>query len=471
MKKRKITKAEITVNSAINLHKNGNIEKAIPLYKKVLRKIPSHPDALHYLGLALYQKGKTQAAITYIKRAIANSPIYPDALNNLGNIYKEMGDLENASLIYRQVIKLAPNHADTLINLAATLQNKKQAKEALKHLQKALEIDPSSTIAYCQMGNVYSEASQPKLALQAYQKALEIDPSSKITHYQMGKLYNDANQPELALQAYHKALELDPIDIDTITQIVKVLNHLGRINEAQEILKIFLKQQPEDPIAKHMLASLGGSKIPSRADDQYVKQTFDDFANSFDNILAKLNYKAPELVSARLKQIFDGKSSKVDILDLGCGTGLCGPLLKSISNRLDGIDLSANMLEKAALRCVYDHLEEVEITHFMENSEQHYNAIVCVDTFVYFGDLSAAFAAANKVLVENGYMIFTLERHSHNNQSYQLQKHGRFSHSKNYVRSTLVDKGFSVVSIENIVPRTENGQPVDGALVVAQKPS
>jgi predicted TPR repeat methyltransferase len=127
------------------------------------------------------------------------------------------------------------------------------------------------------------------------------------------------------------------------------------------------------------------------------------------------------------------------------------------------------MLKKAALRCVYDHLEEVELTHFMECSEQHYNAVVCVDTFVYFGDLSAAFAAANKVLVLDGYIVFTLERHSENNQSYQLQTHGRYSHNKDYVRSTLVDTGFSVISIDNIVPRTENGKPVDGALVVAKK--
>jgi predicted TPR repeat methyltransferase len=469
MKKRKKTKAASTINSAITLHKNGNIEKAIPLYKNVLSKTPGHPDALHYLGLALYQKGNAQAAITHIKRAIAISPTYPDALNNLGNIYKETGDLENASLIYRQIIDLAPNHTDTRINLAGILRDTKQTKEALTHLQKALEIDPSSIKAYYQMANIYSDASQPELALQAYQKALEIEPSSNIAHYEMGNIYSEATQPELALQAYQKALAVDPFDIDTITQTVKVLNNLGRINEAQDILRTFLKHQPEDPIAKHMLASLGGSKIPSRADDQYIKQTFDEFANSFDNILAKLNYKAPELVSARLNQMFDGKSSKIDILDLGCGTGLCGPLLKPISNRLVGIDLSANMLKKAALRSVYDHLEEVELTHFMESSEQHYNAVVCVDTLIYFGDLSAAFAAANKVLVLDGYIVFTLERHSQNNQSYHLQKHGRYSHSKDYVRSTLVDNGFRVISIDNIVPRTEHGKPVDGILLVAKK--
>jgi predicted TPR repeat methyltransferase len=435
MKKRKIAKAVITINSAIHLHKNGNIEKAIPLYKEVLSKTPSHPDALHYLGLALYQKGDTKAAITYIKRAIAISPLYPDALNNLGNIYKEIGDLKNASKIYNQVIDLAPNHADTRVNLAATLRDTNQAKEAVTHLLKALEIDPSNILA----------------------------------HYHMGNIYAAAAQPELALQAYHKALVLDPNHTDTITKIVKVLNDLGRIDEAQDILTTLLKRQPGDPIAKHMLASLGGSKIPSRADDQYIKQTFDAFANSFDNNLAQLNYQAPELVGTRVIQLFGGKSSKVDILDLGCGTGLCGPLLKPISNRLIGIDLSPNMLKKAALRCVYDRLEEVELTHYMESSEQLYNAVVCVDTFIYFGDLSAAFTAANNVLVLNGYIVFTLEKHAQNNQSYQLHPHGRYSHSMDYVRSMLVDIGFSLISIDNIVPRTENGNPVDGALVVAKK--
>ena len=36
----------------------------------------------------------------------------------------------------------------------------------------------------------------------------------------------------------------------------------------------------------------------------------------------------------------------LDVLDLGCGTGLCGPLLRPYARALAGVDLSPQMLER-----------------------------------------------------------------------------------------------------------------------------
>ena len=49
-------------------------------------------------------------------------------------------------------------------------------------------------------------------------------------------------------------------------------------------------------------------------------------------------------------------SKQLDVLDAGCGTGLCGPLLAPYARRLIGVDLSEGMLALAKEKHVYDAL-------------------------------------------------------------------------------------------------------------------
>ncbi len=69
--------------------------------------------------------------------------------------------------------------------------------------------------------------------------------------------------------------------------------------------------------------------------------TFDSFAASFDSKLAKLLYRAPALVAEMLAEPDVEASKSLDVLDAGCGTGLCGPLIAPYARRLVGVDLSA----------------------------------------------------------------------------------------------------------------------------------
>jgi predicted TPR repeat methyltransferase len=116
----------------------------------------------------------------------------------------------------------------------------------------------------------------------------------------------------------------------------------------------------------------------------------------------------PELVTEALRE--DGlRPGGLDILDAGCGTGLCGALLRPFANRLHGVDLSPGMLEKARADGHYDALIECELTAFMDARPQHYDVIACADTLCYFGDLHSVVKAAGVALRMAGRFAFSVE--------------------------------------------------------------
>ncbi len=160
---------------------------------------------------------------------------------------------------------------------------------------------------------------------------------------------------------------------------------------------------------------------------------------------------------------------KLDVLDAGCGTGLCGALLKPFAARLVGIDLSAGMLREAAKCELYDELVEAELGAYMTAHPSSFDIIVCCDTLVYVGQLESTVAAARTALKPGGHFIFTLERLADDNQDrgYWLMPSGRFSHSAAYVSASIANAGLVNAVTDPIVPRLERGEPVHGLLVVA----
>jgi predicted TPR repeat methyltransferase len=182
----------------------------------------------------------------------------------------------------------------------------------------------------------------------------------------------------------------------------------------------------------------------------------------------QLQYQAPALIAQRLAQEVAPNGS-LAILDAGCGTGLCGALLRRFAVRLVGVDLSAGMLKEAAKRELYDELIEAELGAYMAAHPCAFDVIVACDTLVYQGRLDDAVAAAAKALKPGGRLLFTLERLLEEGENpYRLAPTGRFCHRVSYMEATLAAAGLSDASAEAIIPRLECGEPVDGLLVTAR---
>lgn len=423
---------------AILLQKNEQLAEAEELYHRIFEVAPNHPEALHYAGVLAHQQGRSVEAIALIEKSLRLVPDHADCHSNLGIVLQAQGRLDAAIASYQCAISLNPVHANAHSNLGVLLR----------------------------------ATGKPGEAEAAYRKAIRADPGHIDAYTNLGILLTSLKRNEEAVACFCKVITLRPKHREARKLLALAHCTIGENDKAVRIFEEWLHEEPEDPIARHMLAACTGRDVPARASDGFVAETFDNFAASFESKLAKLSYRAPALVAAILEDSGHRPSKGLDVLDAGCGTGLCGSLVAPYARRLTGVDLSAGMLARAKEKNVYDALVKGELTEYLRNIEEAFDLIVSADTLVYFGDLEDVVAAAAGALRPDGLMIFTLE-HGVGGAAipdYRLELHGRYSHSRGYVERLLTAAGL-VSAIAHAELRMESGAPVAGLVIRARKGS
>ena len=189
---------------------------------------------------------------------------------------------------------------------------------------------------------------------------------------------------------------------------------------------------------------------------------FDQYAPRFETSLVdKLNYRGPEVLWQALVQ--SGFRRAARALDLGCGTGLAGTVLRPYCGWLGGYDISAGMLAEGQAKGLYDLLEKRDIGE-LERSTDRYDLIVAVDVFMYLGALERIIGWCAASLGPQGRLAFTVELGS---APVQLRDSCRFAHSRDYVQGLMRDAGFAGLQITETVLRQDRGQDVAALCVVA----
>lgn len=430
----KVVDIDYALTVAIRLHQTEQLDEAETLYKTILDQFPKFPEALHFYGLLKHQTGDNDQAISLIEQALTEAPEYSDAYNNLGNIFNNLEQFEKAAECYGKALDLNSDNAAAHNNYGVVLNRLSRVEEAIEAFSKAIALMPDNAEFYKNLGNGFKKQGDFTKSIEAYRKVISLKP------------YKSENYEYLCVVLYLQ----------------------GNVEEAISLVKEWLEFDPENPLALHRLYSYTGELDLPRAADEYIAKTFDSFADSFDMVLKRLEYKAPFLVADALKEIHAKTGKALNVLDAGCGTGLCGPLMKPYAAKITGVDLSAKMMERAKERDCYDELHQAELTAFIDNYASDCDVIVSADTLVYFGDLQPVCQAAAKVLQTGGHFIFTVERTDDEVAAgYKIHPHGRFSHTAAYLNAVIESAGMQMVKLEENRLRFEAGEPVNGFLVVA----
>lgn len=436
---------------AIGLLRAEQIGPAEAALNQVLARWPGEPNALHFLGVLRHTQGRVDEAVALIRESLAALPDNVGAWNNLGNVQLAAGRLEAALAAYEQGVAMAapgqPGVVEALNNLG-TLHRKLDRLDASEAAcRRAIDARPD-------FGDAWYNLSQTLMA--------------------QGRVHD-------GLVANSKAVALWPRHLQARDQVIRALVLLGEREQAATLYREWLAEEPDNPVVQHQLAAcLGaeqGGAAPERASDAYVQQVFDAFAASFDAKLEMLHYRAPELVAQALARAVGGDpAGALDVVDAGCGTGLCGPLLRPWARRLAGCDLSEGMLRRALQRTdrqgrrSYDALHQAELVYYLDTQPEAFDAIVSADTLCYFGALEAAMVAARRALRPGGRLVFTVEALPEDaGREHLLQANGRYAHAGGYLRRAVTAAGLTLIAQDPVALRLEAGLEVPGWLVTAAR--
>jgi predicted TPR repeat methyltransferase len=424
---------------AVASQQRGFFDGAQELYARILAIAPDHPDALHFSGLLLHQKGDSVRGLELVRRAIALWPDAPGMWNNLGNILLSLNRHDEAGEAYERSASLAPDDADLFNNLGVLRRAQRRHDEAEAALRRAIALRPQFVDAYNNLGNVLRERGRLAESVDLYMRAVTFAPQNPETRKLLAIAYQRLGEPEKAAHIY----------------------------------RAWLEEEPDNPIARHYLIACTGTDVPARASNAFVEVTFDRFAASFDSRLEGLLYRAPELLADAVAAIYGGPMKDLAVLDAGCGTGLCGPLIAPYARRLVGVDLSGEMLARAQSRSVYDALHKAELTAFLASARSEYDLVISADTLCYFGELTEVAAAAYRALRPGGYLAFTVEAldEAQTSAGHRLEGHGRYAHARGYLYSTFTTGGFVDLRVEAADLRIEAGRPVRGFVVSCRNPA
>jgi predicted TPR repeat methyltransferase len=432
------TPREISFEEALSLGVHmlrvGALDDAERLYRALSDMAPNDPNVLHFSGVLAHQQGRSDEGLALIQRSLELQSDHADWYSNLGIIHNAAHRFEDAIAAYERAIALDPTHANAYNNLGVLLRG----------------------------------TGRPVEAEAAYRKAIDIDPQFIDAYHNLGVLLASVKRTKEAVICYCKVTTLAPRHPDTRRMLALAYCVLGQREKAIELYEEWLKDDPDNPVIAHLLAGCTGRDVPARTSDACVQIIFDSFAASFESKLAHLQYRAPSLVHMMLEGSGRQPAKDWKVLDAGCGTGLCGPLVAPYAKHLTGVDLSAGMLAQAKSKEIYDELVQGELTQFLKIRPAAFDLILSADTLVYFGGLEEVTAAARSSLRPGGLFVFTLEELVVEEGDLEVRRepHGRYAQALQYAERVLAAAQFSTAIVRAEL-RMESGSPVPGLVIRA----
>ncbi len=497
---------QVNAKSPNVLNNQGIVLKALKRFKDAevsfraaLEIKHDYPEAYNNLGIALQEQGREVEALAKYEAAISLNANYAQAYSNRGNALSRMHRYDEAVASCIKAIELQSNNPEAYFNKGVAQKGLNQWQEALSSYDKATELNASFAQAYFNKAIIFNERKQFEKAIFNYKKAIEASPSYSQAHYNLGLIFTEMKDWQSALFSFGKALEFKKefpeayLNCGNIFKELKqfdeaalsysraietrpdyseaygnrgsVRHEAGFIKEAIDDYKKALALNPALSKVRFLLAALGVGGVPEAMPAESVVELFDNYASKFDADLTELlAYQAPQILFNQYRKFQTAQIPS--LLDLGCGTGLCGEAFKGVAQWVVGVDLSEKMLDQARAKAIYSQLICADILTHVSNEMESYDLIVGADVLIYMGPLDALFGQLKKVLRTGGYFGFTVE--SCMSSNFELKTTQRYGHSKSYIHALASSNGFSVVDVQDIKLRKEKGEDIFGSAVLLQ---
>jgi len=445
----------------------GLFAHAIQVFERAIQLDHNYAAALNNLGTVYYAQEHWDQAINYFLAAIAKKEDYLEAYYNLALAYSKRNQIDDAMHTYEKLIVMAPFYTAAYFQLGCLCLSHGNLKKAI-HCFKAVEqthpqqFETQSNLATCYLN--LGLLSQAKLH---YMKALQLVPNDTQILFNLGVINMQQGHIDNAIDNYQQALHINPDFFAAHNNLGVAFLAKQKIGNALFHFREAARLQPENESIQFTINMLSQENPAAVSSVAYIKNLFDAYADHYEpHLINTLDYQIPDLLFQAINTVKTLTPNSLDILDLGCGTGLCGLRFEPLAKSLTGIDLSSKMIAVAQQKDIYSELIVNDFLTGLENKKAGFDLIVAGDVLVYSGDLKPVFAACKLALRDQGLFAFNTEITE--KKDYQLNPSGRFTHQQKYLEALAIESGFKIVYYQRVVTRQQNNEPVYGHLYVLQ---
>ncbi|MFN9728083.1 methyltransferase domain-containing protein [Acidovorax sp.] len=374
---------------------------------------------------------------------------------------------DDAAQAFSYALALAPGRPSVLLNLGVTRLHQSQPAQALPLLEAATAALPDASDAWSALALAHHHLQRWGDSARSHARALALGADSVALRLRLAESLWRRGLGAAAVEHYEKALEADATLVQAWSALGDVLRESGQLSRAADCYQRALDLGADPALHQFYLAALRPQAPLVEAPRTYVQALFDGYAHDFeDHLVGQLGYQGHRVLIAQMPPSCPGYAAQV--LDLGCGTGLCAPLLRPRAGHLTGVDLSPAMIDKARARGLYDDLQVCDIHHHLEQPGPQYDLIVAADVFIYVGPLERAFELASQRLQPGGWLTFTVEDAAQG-PDVQLLPSLRYAHREAYLRALAQTHGLAVRQVVDAPIRFHEHQPIAGRYVYLQK--
>ena len=421
-------------NLGVILHQLDRLSEAEASFRQAISLKLDYAEAHNKLGVILQQLDRISEAEASFKQAIILKPDLAVAHYNLGNSLKEQGKLKEAEASFRQAITLKPDYAEAYNKLGVILQQLDRLSEAEASFRQAISLKPNYTEAHINLGNTLQEQGKLKEAESSFRQAVTLKPDLAVAQYNLGKIYKKIGKNSKAVECFEKTLELSSEDL------------LG---------------------ATLQLATLGKRKIPDKTPENFMQGFYKKKFKYWSNLEKKTHKYQGHLLIENAFKTTHNNIEKIDILDVGCGTGSLAKILRPYARTLVGVDLSPDMLLKAEEICLYDSLYKKDLSQYLSEVSNHYDTIIAAAVLIHFYDLESIFFLIKDSLKTNGKFVFSIFEETQKNRN--LNSFLMYAHSDYYITSLADRLNLKIIYRQKDTHEYHKGISVPAIIYVLEK--
>ncbi len=443
--------------------KKDQYHLALQAYRKAVHAEPGFTQAHFNLGLLLLRYHELAAAEIQFNNVFALDPSNTGAQFYLGLLKLQADDLEAAETLFKEVLAIEPHDIDALVNLGVTALKQSREQVAIDYFTQALLLDENNIEARNNLAATFIHFDRYENALMHYDLLIKDDPENIEYLYNIGVAQMGLGHIQDAVTRFEKILRYQNTHFGALSNLAAIEMRAGHRDAACELLKRALQAKPDDQTSRFMLEALTGDHKQLPTCSAYAHDLFNHYAMYYEkHVQDVLNYAIPQRIWEVFCQLDCKKVERG--LDLGCGTGLTGLVLRPFCQYLVGVDIAANMLSVAREKQVYDDLVESEIIRFLHQDTARYQLVVVADVLPYLGDLEPIFEAIKPRLGADSLFVFTTEISA--DEPWKIQKSLRFAHHPDYLQALCDQHGFKVNYQQIITARKQENQDLNVMLSV-----